>query len=263
MARIFITGSSDGLGSLAAQALVKKGHQVVLHARNAQRAKDAVAACPGAETVLIADLSSISDTKKLADEVNKLGDVDTVIHNAGLYHGDFQKTEDGLPSLFAVNTIAPYILTCLIKKPKRLVYVASGLHNGGDPSLTDIAWKERGEKRWSEAQCYRDTKLHNVIFSKAVARRWPDVSSNSLDPGWVPTKMGGAGATGNFEAGVDTYIMLAEGDGKGKTSGKYFKPGKREDIPKAASDDEATQDKLFKLCEEITGVQFPLSLNTQ
>jgi NAD(P)-dependent dehydrogenase (short-subunit alcohol dehydrogenase family) len=257
MARIFVTGSSDGLGSLAAQTLVKKGHQVVLHARNAQRAKDATAACPEAEVVLVADLSSITETKKLAEEVNKLGGVDTVIHNAGLYRGGFEKTEDGLPSLFAVNTITPYILTCLIKKPKRLVYVSSGLHNGGDPTLKDMAWKERGEKGWSDGQGYADTKLHAIILSKAAARRWPDVSSNSLDPGWVATKMGGASATGDINAALETYTMLAEGDGKGKTSGKHFKSGKREASPKAASDDVATQEKLLKLCEEITGVQFP------
>jgi NAD(P)-dependent dehydrogenase (short-subunit alcohol dehydrogenase family) len=257
MSRIFVTGSSDGLGSLAAQALVKKGHKVVLHARNAQRAKDATAACPGAETVLIADLSSINETKKLAEEVNKLGEIDAVIHNAGLYRGGFRKTDDGLPSLFAVNTIAPYILTCLIKKPKKLVYVSSGLHSGGDASLKDIAWTERGERGWSDGQCYGDTKLHDIILSKAVARRWPDVYSNSLDPGWVATKMGGAGAPGDANAAVETYVMLAEGEGKGKVSGKYFRPGRHEGSPKAASDDEATQDTLLKLCEEISGVPFP------
>jgi NAD(P)-dependent dehydrogenase (short-subunit alcohol dehydrogenase family) len=257
MARIFITGSSDGLGSLAAQALVKKGHKVVLHARNAQRAKDATAACPGAETVLVADLSSISETKALAGEVNKLGEVDAVIHNAGLYRGGFKRTADGLPSLFAVNTIAPYILTCLIKKPKRLVYVSSGLHSGGDASLKDIAWSERGERGWSDGQAYGDSKLHDIILSKAFARRWPDVASSSLDPGWVATKMGGAGAPGDINAAVETYTMLAEGSKKEALSGKYFRPGKREASPKAASDDEATQDKLLKLCAEISGVPFP------
>jgi NAD(P)-dependent dehydrogenase (short-subunit alcohol dehydrogenase family) len=257
MARIFITGSSDGLGSLAAQALVKNGHKVVLHARNAQRAKDATAACPGAETVLIGDLSSISATKKLAEEVNKLGNFDAIIHNAGLYRGAFRKTEDGIPSLFAVNTIAPYILTCLINKPKALVYVSSGLHSGGDGKLTDIAWKERGERGWSDSQAYADTKLHDIIISKAVARRWPDVSSNSLDPGWVATKMGGSSAPGDANAAVQTYTMLALGEGKGKISGKYFRPGRAEGSPKTVSDDEATQDKLFQLCEEITGIGFP------
>jgi NAD(P)-dependent dehydrogenase (short-subunit alcohol dehydrogenase family) len=99
MARIFITGSSDGLGSRTARALVKNGHRVVLHARNAQRANDAAAACPGAETVLIADLSSFEETKRLAEEVNKLGKFDCVVHNAGLYRGNWDTNADGIPKL--------------------------------------------------------------------------------------------------------------------------------------------------------------------
>src|ERR1700750_2215707 len=111
MARIFVTGSSDGLGLLTAKDLVAKGHKVTLHARNESRAKDASSACPGAETVLIGDLSSMAETKRLAADANKLGKFDVVIHNAGLYRGGFRKTPEGLPALFAVNTLAPYILT--------------------------------------------------------------------------------------------------------------------------------------------------------
>lgn len=258
MARIFITGSSSGLGSLTAQRLVKNGHHVVLHARNAQRAKDALSACPGASNVLVGDLSSISETKKLAEEVNKLGSFDCVIHNAGLFVGAFRKTTDGLPALAAVNTIAPYILTCLINRPKRLVFVSSGLHSGGNGDLKDITWAERGESGWSNMQAYSDSKLHNVIFAKAFARRWPDVASNALDPGWVPTKMGGAGASGSMKAGVDTYVMLAEGEESvAKTTGKYFVPGRREGRPKAVADDVEVQDRLLKTCEEVSGVTVP------
>lgn len=257
MARIFITGSSDGLGSLVAQRLVKDGHQVVLHARNASRAKDAIAACPGAETVLTADLSSMSQTKKLADDVNALGSFDAVIHNAGLYRGDFRKTEDGLPSLVAVNTIAPYILTCLIQRPKRLIYLSSGMHSGGDGSLRDVTWAERGEKAWSAHQAYGDSKLHNVILAKAFASAWPDVCSNSLDPGWVATKMGGAGAPGDLNAAVESYVMLATGEGAGKRSGKYFKPGKVEGRPKAVADDKKVQLRLLSICEQVSGIKVP------
>jgi NAD(P)-dependent dehydrogenase (short-subunit alcohol dehydrogenase family) len=185
MARILITGSSDGLGSLTAQALTRKGHTVVLHARNAQRAKDAQKACPDASAVLTADLSSLSETQKLAEEANKHGPFDCVIHNAGMYRGGFRRTEDGFPSLIAINTLAPYVLTCLIKpRPKRLVFVSSGLHSGGDTSLSDIVWQQRGEKAWSDMQGYSDSKLHNIILAKVFARRWPEVESNSLDPGW-------------------------------------------------------------------------------
>src|SRR4051794_3635695 len=128
MARIFITGSADGLGQLAAKALIAKGHQVVLHARNEKRAKETLEKVPGADTVLTADLNSIDETIQLADKVNALGTFDAVIHNAGIYYASPKE-------LFSVNTLAPYILTCLIAKPKRLIYLSSDMHEGGRSKL--------------------------------------------------------------------------------------------------------------------------------
>lgn len=258
MARIFITGSSDGLGAAVAQRLVANGHSVLLHARNAQRATDATAACPGAEGVVTGDLSSISETKALADEVNKLGTFDCIIHNAGLYRGPYRKTPDGIPALAAVNTLAPYILTCLVARPKRLVFLSSEMHQSGNGSLEDILWIRRGEQQWSDSAAYCASKLHNVLFAKAFARRWPDVKSNALDPGWVPTKMGGSFAPGSVEAAIESYVMLSEGEeADAQKSGRYFQPRKREGRPQAAADDEATQDRLLAICAEFTGVQLP------
>jgi len=257
MARIFITGSSDGLGSLAAQQLVKNGHKVTLHARNEQRAKDAEAACPGAEGVLVGDLSSMAQTKQLAESANKAGTFDCVIHNCGIYQGGFRKTEEGLPSLIAVNVLAPYILTCLMHRPKRLVFLSSDSHYSGDGSVEDLAWKKRGEKGWSDSQAYGDSKLYNNMLANAFARRWPDVKSNSFHPGWLATKMGGSGAPGDMKAGIDTYVMLAEGEGQGAETGKFFYPGRKEREPQAAANDESAQEKLMKACESITGVSPP------
>lgn len=136
MARVFITGSSDGLGRMAAQLLIEQGHRVVLHARNQERAKQAMAAVLGAETAVVGDLSSISQTRSVAEQVNKLGAFDAVIHNAAVGYREPRSiaTEDGLPHVFAVNTLAPYLLTALITQPKRLVYLSSGLHQSGDPT---------------------------------------------------------------------------------------------------------------------------------
>jgi NAD(P)-dependent dehydrogenase (short-subunit alcohol dehydrogenase family) len=256
MARIFITGSSDGLGALAAQRLIKNGHQVVLHARNAQRAKDATATCPGAETVLVGDLSRIQETKRLAEDANKLGTFDAVIHNAGLYTGGCRKTPEGFPALVVVNTFAPYILTCLMHKPKKLVYLSSGLHSGGDPSLKDAAWQERGEQGWNDGQAYANSKMHNIMFAKIIARRWKDVQATSMDPGWQPTRMGGRSAPGDLQAAVDTYVMLTEEHVK---SGTYFKPGRVKAKPSRFCEDEKAQDQLLKLCEEYNGVTLPES----
>ncbi|KAG9770847.1 short chain dehydrogenase, partial [Aureobasidium melanogenum] len=256
MARILITGSSDGLGSLAARALVQRGHSVVLHARNDQRAQDARTACPGAETCLVADLSDLSQTKKLAEDANRLGPFDAVVHNAGVYTGPYRKTKEGWPSIVAVNTIAPYVLTCLLQpKPKRLVFVSSGLHSGGDATLKDFTWTERGEQGFQDFQAYADTKLHNILLASAFARRWPSEQSNSLDPGWVPTKMGGRSASGDLNAAVDTYVLLAEGEGPAKgISGKYWYQSKVR-FPKKEAEDTKVQDQLLKQLEGLTGIK--------
>src|ERR1019366_5198269 len=131
MARVFITGSADGLGKMAAELLIEQGHVVVLHARREPRAKEVSDAIPRAETVVIGDLSSIAQTKAVADRVNAIGSFDAIIHNAGVgYREPKRLTEDGLPHVFAINTLATYILSAMIKVPKRLVYLSSGMHHG-------------------------------------------------------------------------------------------------------------------------------------
>jgi NAD(P)-dependent dehydrogenase (short-subunit alcohol dehydrogenase family) len=192
LAKIFITGSSDGLGLMEAQMLTDQGHQVVVHGRNRQRADEALSKVPSAMASLVADLASIAETKSLVEQANELGPFDAVIHNAGVYGDEHcEQTVDGLPRMFVVNSLAPYILTCLIKRPKRLVYTSSGLHRSGDATLRDIAWSAR---RCNGSSAYADSKLHMVILAFAVSRKWPGVLSNAVYPGWAATKMGGRGA---------------------------------------------------------------------
>ncbi|MGB8093770.1 MAG: SDR family NAD(P)-dependent oxidoreductase, partial [Pseudolabrys sp.] len=192
MARVFVTGSADGLGKMAAELLIEQGHNVVLHARSAARADEIRKKIAGAEEIVVGDLASIAETKSVADQVNKLGRFDAVIHNAGIGYREPKrvKTVDGVPQLFAVNTLAPYILTALIKMPKRLVYLSSGMHYGAGSHLEDMLWEKR---RWNGSQAYAETKFQDVLLAFAVARMFPEVKSNSREPGWVPTKMGGAG----------------------------------------------------------------------
>ena len=253
MARVFITGSSDGLGQMAARLLIEQGHSAVLHARNPERGRQALSAVPGAETVVIGDLSSIAQTRKVAEQVNALGAFDAVIHNAGIGYREPARiaTEDGLPQVFAVNTLAPYILTALIQRPKRLVYLSSGLHKSGDPSLKDLAWEHRP---WQGQQAYSDTKLHDVLLAFAIARRWPDVLSNALEPGWVPTKMGGAGAPDDLDAGHRTQVWLAVSDDPAATvTGQYFYHMKRRQ-PMPATHDTERQEQLLEACKKFSGV---------
>ena len=146
MARIFITGSSDGLGQLTATALVAQRHEVVLHARNEKRGREALDKVPGAETVVTADLGDILETKQLAAKVNALGNFDAVIYNAGVYQAAAEE-------IFTVNTLAPYILTCLIERPRRLIYLSSGMHLDGSAKLESLA---SGVSRIT----YSDSKLH-------------------------------------------------------------------------------------------------------
>jgi NAD(P)-dependent dehydrogenase (short-subunit alcohol dehydrogenase family) len=254
MARIFITGSADGLGQLAAKALIAQDHQVVLHARNAERGKQALEKVPGAKDVLIADLSSIDETKALALKANALGMFDVVIHNAGVYQVSKNSVgAEGLPVLFAVNSLAPYILTCLMQKPKRLIYLSSGMHLHGDPNLDNLPGGTHDRR---SHVTYSDTKLHNVILSMAVARKWVDVYANSVNPGWVPTKMGGAGAPDNLEKGFQTQVWLAvSNDPEAKVSGCYFHHKRRAHYLPAA-ENATVQEKFLALCEQITGVRF-------
>jgi len=242
MARIFITGSADGLGQLAAKSLTALGHKVVLHARNGERARDAVKKNPQAELVLTGDLSNIEETKNLAHEVNKLGTFDAVIHNAGVYQVSAKE-------IFAINTLAPYILTCLIQKPKRLIYLSSGMHLQGH--LKPGHFKtDRGRITYS------DSKLHVLMLCKAVARKWQAVYANAVDPGWVPTKMGGRGAPDNLQKGYETQVWLAvSNDEQAKVSGRYFFH-QQEAQHNPEADDVKLQENLLSLCASITGISF-------
>lgn len=254
MASVFITGSADGLGQLAAKALVELGHHVVLHARNTERGKQATKQVTGAEAVLSGDLSSMDETKSLAFEANALGKFDAVIHNAGAYRVPMNSvTTDGLPLLFAVNSLAPYILTCLMYKPNRLIYLSSGMHFHGNGTLDNLPVNHQGG---TSRVSYSDTKLHDVILTMAVARKWKNIYANAVDPGWVPTKMGGAGAPDSLEEGIQTQVWLAISNDPGASvSGCYFHH-KKQDRYKPVAREVAVQEKFLALCEQITGVKF-------
>ncbi len=254
MARIFVTGSSDGLGRMAAALLVERGHAVVLHARHKARGREALAAVPGAETVLTGDLASLEQARALAEQANALGTFDAVIHNAAIGYRERQRlaTADGLSHVFAVNTLAPYVLTALMHRPQRLVYVSSELHRRGDPSLADLNWESRP---WRGNQAYSDTKLHDVLLALAVARRWPDVLSNAMEPGWVATKMSPR-ATGDLDAAHRTQVWLAtDAPAATGTGGYFFHLHPR--APSGATRDPALQDRLVAECERLSGVTLP------
>jgi NAD(P)-dependent dehydrogenase (short-subunit alcohol dehydrogenase family) len=252
MSRIFITGSTDGLGRAAAQTLIDEGHQVVLHARSPERAVAMGSLASRSAGVVVGDLSSASETHRVAEQVDAIGRMDAVVHNAGVYlTADRAATPEGHPTVFAVNTLAPYILTALVERPRRLVYLSSGMHKGGAATLDDIDWLKR---RWNASQAYSDSKLYVTALALAVARRWPDVLSHAVDPGWVPTRMGGPGAPDDLEQGHLTQTWLAASDdAAAMTTGGYWHHRRRQ-APASEASDPAFQDRLCANLAELSGV---------
>jgi NAD(P)-dependent dehydrogenase (short-subunit alcohol dehydrogenase family) len=241
MARVFITGSADGLGQLAAKALIMQGHQVLLHARDEKRALYALYNAPGAAGVVTGDLGNIEQSKQLTTKINALGSFDAIIHNAGVYRASSKE-------ILAVNVLSPYILTCLVQRPERLIYLSSDMHMYG--SFRQDAFKNFNIN-------YSDSKLHVVMLCKAIARKWPGVYANAVNPGWVPTKMGRPGAPDDLQKGYETQVWLAtNNDAKARVTGRYFYH-KKEEPCNALANDVQQQETLLKLCEEITGVSVP------
>jgi NAD(P)-dependent dehydrogenase (short-subunit alcohol dehydrogenase family) len=258
MSRILITGSADGLGLMAAQLLISQGHEVMLHARNQERGSDAWAAAPGAAGLLVGDLSTIDQIRSVAQQANDSGRFDAVIHNAGVGYREPRKitTADGLSHVFAINVLAPYLLTATIARPQRLVYLSSGMHRSGSSDLTDVQWARRP---WNPAQAYADSKLFDAVLAFAVARRWPQVLSNALEPGWVPTAMGGPGAPDDLGQAHLTQAWLAVSDDPAAAvSGWYFYHKARRD-PHPAVTDTHVQEGLLAACAELTGTPLPAS----
>jgi NAD(P)-dependent dehydrogenase (short-subunit alcohol dehydrogenase family) len=240
VARIFITGSADGLGRATATTLLDAGHDVVLHARSAERltvVRDLLDRGAGG---VVGDLADPAQTRAVADQVNRIGPTDAVIHNAGVYR-DAQ--------VMPVNVVAPYLLTVLIERPRRLVYLSSGMHTGG---RADVARLTRGGT-------YSDSKLFVTTLAVAVARLWPEVSSNAVDPGWVPTRMGGAGAPDDLRLGHLTQEWLSTGtEPEALTTGGYWFHQRRHDAHPAVHDRRFQHDLLDALAD-LTGTPLPPS----
>ncbi|MFF1542667.1 SDR family NAD(P)-dependent oxidoreductase [Streptomyces sp. NPDC058291] len=240
MSRILVTGSADGLGRAAAAALMSAGHDVVVHARNPDRAQALEALVDRGAGLVIGDFTDRDSVRRIAAELDDAAPLDAVIHNAGVWSGR---------PVMPVNVIAPYLLTALLPGPRRLVYLSSGSHYSGHPSLKGIDW------RGSSAGSYSDSKLFVTTLAAAVARLRPGVLSNAVDPGWVPTKMGGPGAPDDLELGHRTQVWLATSDEpEALTTGGYWYHRERQQ-PHRAVHDEAFQDRLVETLAEETGAE--------
>jgi NAD(P)-dependent dehydrogenase (short-subunit alcohol dehydrogenase family) len=211
-----------------------------------------MAAVPGAAATLPGDLASVASTRALAARAAELGPLAGVVHNAGLgFREQRTITEDGVEHVFAVNVLAPYLLTALLSAPERLIYLSSGLHQRGQAQLDDLAWAQRP---WDGMQAYCDSKLLDVALAFAVARRWPHTISTAVEPGWIATKMGGSGAPGTLEEGVDTQLWLLTADDGG--SGHLYRR-RQVQRPNPAAERTDLQDELLAVCAQVSSVSLP------
>ncbi|SDQ58387.1 Short-chain dehydrogenase [Curtobacterium sp. UNCCL20] len=241
MAHILVTGSTDGLGRATAETLLRDGHRVTVHARNQGRASAVADLVEQGAGLVVADLGDRDDVLAAVDTLAAGEPVDGVVHNAGVLSGR---------GVIPVNVVAPYLFTALLSAPTRHVYLSSGMHRGGRAELRPVDWSGR-----TESNSYSDSKLFVTALAAAVAERWPEVLTASVDPGWVPTKMGGRNAPDDFTLGHRTQERLVTG-AEGSTSGAYWFHGHQQQPHPAVSDPRFRQALLDALAS-ATGVPLP------
>ena len=233
-----MTGSADGLGRAAAATLLRGGHDVVVHVRHPDRLSAVGDLLERGARVVVGDLADVGQVRQVAEQANELGRMDAVIHNAGVYSGS---------AVMPVNVVAPYLLTATMLRPDRLVYLSSGMHRNGRPDLGRVDWTG------SRTGNYSDSKLFVAALAVAVARRWPDVFSNAVDPGWVPTRMGGPSAPDDLRLGHLTQEWLATSDDpRALTTGGYWHHQQRSQAHPAVND-EKFQRRLLDALAQFTG----------
>jgi retinol dehydrogenase 12 len=269
-----VTGATSGIGKAAATALAGLGAQVVLVARDRQKA-EAVAGRIGAHSTLpprveIADLAVMEQVRALAGRLNALERVDVLVNNAGLILGERRGTPDGYEHVFAVNHLAPFLLTNILlpkltaSAPARVVTVTSDAHTNARLDLAD----PNCEHGWDSWRSYANSKLANILFTRELARRLEGtgVTANCVHPGVVRTGFGrdskpllrvGIAIARPFflspDRGADTVVYLASSpEVAGKTGGYYVKRQQRE--PSSAARDDATARHLWEISEQMTGL---------
>ncbi|MDK1361138.1 SDR family NAD(P)-dependent oxidoreductase [Arthrobacter sp. zg-Y1219] len=240
MARVLVTGSTDGIGRSTAMRLLEQGHDVVVHARTPARLSAVRDLIERGAGEVVGDLSRFPEVREFVAQANGLGRFDAVIHNAGTMNGS---------SVLPVNVVAPYVLTAEMERPGRLIYLSSGMHHGGRPDLAGIDWSGSRATR-----SYSNSKLFVTTLMAAVARLWPDVLAHALDPGWVPTRMGGPSAPDDLSLADVTQVWLATTeDPAAMVSGRYwFHQEPR--APHPAVHDEGFQNDLLASLAAYTGV---------
>ncbi|MCJ7754295.1 MAG: SDR family oxidoreductase [Thermoanaerobaculales bacterium] len=272
-----VTGANSGIGKEISCRLASRGARVVMVARDALRGEAARAEVvdrSGNDRVelLVCDLASQRQVRELASKVlEKCEQLDVLVNNAGLTLGEYHLTEDGIEMTFAVNHLAPFLLTNLLldrlqaSAPARVVTVASDAHRGNVIDFEDVS-ATRGYSSW---RAYGASKLANILFTSELARRLEatGVTATCLHPGVVRTGFGRQGPLfirlwfrlmGQFllkpEKGADTAVWLASSPEVDGASGGYYEKRKLRQPSKAARD-HGSATRLWDLSRQLTGLE--------
>jgi len=271
-----ITGATSGIGRAAALELARRGARVVVVARDAGRGRETVSEIErstgtGRASLLVADLASQSEVRRLASEVRRAAPrLDVLVNNAGAIHMERRVSPDGHETTFAVNHLAAFLLTNLLlphlraSAPARVVNVASAAHLGGHIDFDDLM----GEKGYGGWKAYAQSKLANVLFTQELARRLgaDGVSANSLHPGVVATGFGknrngllslGVRIAAPFllsaRKGAETVVHLASSPQVEGVTGKYFAKCRPAASSGESRDPEVAR-RLWEASERLTGL---------
>ena len=261
---VLVTGATDGIGKETARALARNGARILVHGRDPRRT---TATCEELRTggamaePVVADLSSLSEVRALADEVRSRTDRLTVlVHNAGVFMKQRQLSPDGFELTFAVNHLAPFLLTALLRglltdsAPARVVTVSSVAHQRARLEFDNL----QGERSFDGYRAYATSKLANVLFAFELAARlrMDRVTSNALHPGVVTTKLlyEGFGTTGiNPADGARTSVFLASSPEVEGITGMYYENSRPARVAPAAEREEL-REKLWTVSEQLTGL---------
>jgi NAD(P)-dependent dehydrogenase (short-subunit alcohol dehydrogenase family) len=253
MAKVLVTGSTDGIGKQTALELARGGAHVIVHGRSEERAA-AAALSVGAAEIWVCDFGSLEEVRAAAARLPP--GIDVLINNAGVYLQKRQLTKDGHETTFQVNHLAPFLLTNLLLpslgKGARIVNVSSQLHSSGL-----MAWEDlMGEKNFSGFGAYAQSKLANVLFTRELARRQQKATVNALHPGVIGTKLlrgGFGGVGGSVEQGAATPVYLATSKEVQGVTGKYFIQ-RREMAPAPQAIDEGAARRLWDVSARLVRI---------
>lgn len=247
MTTICVTGSTDGIGLVAARTLLAQGHRVLVHARSEERGRPVIDGLTGDVDLVVGDLASLSQVRALGERL-RAEPLDVLAHNAGVWvRGNTPVlTEDGFETTFGVNVLAPHLLTSLVAGhlSGRLLWVGSGLAASGRPKPTALGGSR--EPR----QAYADSKACDVALAVAWGRRL-SLPSAAVDPGWVQTKLASAGAPGAVEDGADTLAWCCTEAPLGEAL--FWKDRRPTPVPGRLRD-AGLQDAIAAQCDRLAGL---------